>query len=100
MSDPLAETLDHAPRYPTRQESRIVVEQGPIPWRLDSVLRLRAAHPAIRLVGPDPGAQADRIVDAFRAGAEVYIVGGGDPDTDHAFIDDLADGQPFRPSSR
>jgi hypothetical protein len=97
MIDPLAEILDHASPCPVRPESTIVVEQGPVPWRLDAVLRLRATHPAVRLVGPDRATQADRIVDAFRAGAEVYIVGGGDPDTDHAFIDELADVQPFRP---
>jgi len=99
--DPLTETLDLAPQWRApRLERSIVFESGALPWGIDAVLRLRAAHPTIRLLAPARNTQAERLVDAFRSGADAYIVGGGNPDTDRTLIDEIAEGhQIYRPAA-
>jgi hypothetical protein len=65
---------------------RVVVAPVHGRWDLVTLLRLRAARPDLRVELTSVRTDADGVAAAFRGGADAYVAGCGDPDTDRRFV--------------
>jgi hypothetical protein len=67
-------------------------------WDLVTMLRLRVALPHLAVGFARRPTDAAAIAEAFRGGADAYVVGSGDPEADGAFVLEVCDAPPYAPS--